>query len=90
MAATLIVKHKVDDYATWRPVYDSVGTLRKQHGCTDAEVLRDPDDTNDLIIFHRFPTLDQAQAFAGSDELHEAIGRSGVVGEPRIEFAVEA
>ena len=40
--ATLLVRHQVEDYAAWRAVYDSVEPLRTEHGCTDAEVLVDP------------------------------------------------
>jgi len=71
-------------------VADNVEALRQQHGCFGAEVLVDPDDKQDVFVLHRFPTLEQARAFAGSDELREAIGRAGVAGPPRIEFAVEA
>ena len=88
--ATLLVRHQVEDYAAWRAVYDSVEPLRTEHGCTDAEVLVDPADKQDVYVLHRFPTLDQAQAYAGSSELREAMGRAGVSGPPRIEIAVEA
>lgn len=88
--ATLIVRHRVEDYGAWRAQYDSVEGLRQQHGCTDAEVMVDPADKHEVFVLHRFPTLEQAQAFASSDELREAMGRAGVSGPPRIEIAVEA
>ena len=88
--ATLIVRHQVDDYAAWRAAYETVDGLRKRHGCTAEEVLVDPSDKQDVYVLHRFPTLEQAQAFAGSSELKEAMGHAGVAGAPRIEFAVEA
>jgi hypothetical protein len=88
--ATLLVRHEVEDYATWRSAYDSVEGLRNEHGCTDAEVLVDPANKQDVFAVHRFPTLEQAQAFAGSDGLREAMGKAGVKGAPRIEIAVEA
>jgi len=88
--ATLLVRHEVEDYGAWRSVYESVDGLRKQHGCTEAEVLVDPADKQDVHVLHRFPTVEQAQAFAGSTELREAMGRAGVKGAPRIEIAVEA
>ena len=88
--ATLFVRHRVADYSAWRSVYDSVDDLRAQHGCTDAEVLTDPGDKQEVFAIHRFPSVEQAQAFAGSDELREAMGRAGVEGPPRIEIAVEA
>ena len=88
--ATLLVKHQVEDYAAWRSVYDSLDGLRKEHGCTGEEVMVDPADKRDVFIIHRFPTLEQAQSFAGSNELREGMGQAGVKAAPRIEFAVEA
>jgi len=87
--ATLIVRHHVDDYGAWRSVYDSVDGLRQQHGCTSDEVMVAPGDKKDVFVLHRFPTLEQAQAFAASDELREAMGRAGLSDAPRIEIAVE-
>ena len=87
--ATLLVRHEVEDFATWRAAYDSVDGLRTEHGCTDAEVLTDPANDHDVYVLHRFPSLEQAQAFAGSTGLREAMGRAGVAGPPRIELAVE-
>lgn len=88
--ATLIARHRVNDYSAWRSVYDSVDGLRQQYGCTGDEVLVDPADKQEVFVVHRFPTLEQAEAFAGSNELREAMGRAGVAGPPRIEITVEA
>ena len=87
--ATLLVRHEVEDFATWRAAYDSVDGLRQEHGCIAAEVLVGPGDKNDVYVVHRFPTLEQAQSFAGSEGLRDAMSRAGVVGAPRIEIAVE-
>jgi heme-degrading monooxygenase HmoA len=89
-ATTLIVRHNVEDYAAWRAAYETLEDLRDQHGCFGAEVLVDPTDKQDVFVLHRFPSLEQAQAFAGSDSLRSGMGRAGVVGPPRLEFAVEA
>jgi quinol monooxygenase YgiN len=85
----MIVRHQVGDYASWRSVYDSVEGLRQQHGCFGAEVFVDPGDKQDVFVLHRFPSLEQAQAFVTSDELGQAMGRAGVIGAPRIELTVE-
>lgn len=90
MTATMFARHSVNDYAAWRAVYDEVEPLRQQYGCTGAEVHTDPSDKNDVFIIHRFPSVEQAQGFASSDELREAMDRAGVSGPPRIEIAVEA
>jgi quinol monooxygenase YgiN len=88
--ATMIVRHQVQDYSAWRAVYDSLEDLRQNYGCTGAEVMTDPGDKNDVFVIHRFPGVEAAQAFAGSSELKEAMGRAGVTGAPRIEMAAEA
>lgn len=86
MSATLVVRHKVLDYATWRTVYDELEPLRAQHGCTDKRVLRLPDNGNDLLITHDFPTVEQASSFAGDPALGAGMQRAGVDGPPQIEI----
>ena len=86
MSATLVVRHTVNDYATWRPVYDDLEPLRVQHGCTGKRVLSIPGDTNDLLITHDFPTVEQASAFAHDPALRDGMERAGVAGAPRIEI----
>ena len=88
--ATLIVRHRVQDYGAWRAVYESVEGLRQQHACSSAKLMVDPADKQVVFVLHRFPTVTQAQASADSSELREAMSRAGVVGPPRIEIALEA
>jgi hypothetical protein len=86
MSATLTVRHHVSDYAAWRKVYDEVGPLRAQHGCTAQRVMRLHSDGNELLVTHEFPTAEQAGSFASDPGLREAMGRAGVEGAPRIEI----
>lgn len=86
MSATLLVRHNVADYAAWRAVYDEVDALRVSHGCTAQRVLQLPDDPNDVIAIHEFPTVDQARGFTDDPGLEEAMGRGGVTSPPRIEI----
>jgi hypothetical protein len=89
MTATLVVRHKVNDYAGWRAVYDDLEPLRAQHGCTGARVLTLTDDGNDVLITHEFPTTEQAAGFAGDPDLKAGMAKAGVAGPPQIEiFAV--
>ena len=90
MTATLIVRHPVNDFDAWRVVYDEVGTLRNQHGCTSERVLHLPTDTNDVVAIHEFPSVAHAEAFAGDPELGAAMQRAGVTGPPRIEIFASA
>ena len=86
MSATLVIRHQVRDYATWRKVYDEAGSLRTQHGCTAQRVMQLPNDGNDLFVIHDFPTAEQAASFAHDPALREAMGQAGVDGAPRIEI----
>ena len=86
MSAILIVRHNVADYAAWRSVYDSVDGLRASHGCTGQSVFQAPGDANDVFATHDFPTVAQAEAFAGDPELKSAMERGGVTSAPRIEI----
>ena len=86
MSATLVVRHTVSDYATWRPVYDELEPLRVEHGCTDKKVLASSDNANDLLVTHDFPTIEQASAFAHDPALREGMARAGVAGAPSIEI----
>jgi hypothetical protein len=88
--ALLVVRHPVEDYAAWRAVYDEIEPLRQEFGCTGQNVFQNPSDPNDVTVLHYWSTLEQAQGFAGSAGLEEAMGRAGVAGPPRIEIVTEA
>ena len=68
-----IVKHTVNDYGAWRTVYDGVQPLRDKHGVDAASVLRDPGDPNTVMVLHWFPSVAQAEAFAGDPGLKQAM-----------------
>lgn len=82
MTASSFARHKVNDFAAWKKVYDEVRPLRE--GIVIAEsVHQDPEDPNTVIVYHQYPDLSTAQAFLarfGSDdkEVQEVLIRAGV------------
>lgn len=82
----MFVRHRVNDYAAWRKVYDEFTPTRVRMGVKDHAVYQAADDANAITVWHDFDTLEAARAFANSDELREAMGRAGVAGEPDIWF----
>jgi hypothetical protein len=84
--ATLFVRHTVADYAAWRKVYDEIDAQRRSMGVTSDGVYQLDGNPNDITAYHEFDSMDAAKAFAGSNELREAMGRAGVVGAPDIWF----
>lgn len=75
---TAIVLHRVADYDSWRPVYDSLGRARSAAGVTDQHVLRSQDDPNLVIVRHDFADRAAAEAFFGSAELEQGMAEAGV------------
>jgi len=88
--ATVAVRHTVEDFDSWRVGYDEHGTVRKEHGCLGATVLRGEGNPNEVLVLTQWPSLKEAHAFASDPSLAEAMKRAGVVGAPRIEFYDEA
>lgn len=84
--ATMAIRHPVQEYATWRKVYDEVEDLRAKHNYTGDRVLRDAEDASTLLVLHEFASIDEARAFAGDPGLKQAMENAGVAGPPRIEF----
>ena len=85
--ATLFVRHTASDYAAWRKVYDDTQPWAKSMGMTSEGVYQLDGNPNDITVYHEFPTMEAAKAFAASDELKEAMGKAGVVGTPDVWFA---
>ncbi len=83
-----VVSHPVKDYAAWRVVYDSAEPIRQKAGVTGAEVFHDPKDSKMMVIIHRFPTLEAAQAFLGDPGLKAAMEKGGVTAAPSVVMGV--
>lgn len=84
--ATMFARHHVTDYDAWRRVYDDLAPTQKRMGVVAEAVYRAADDPDDVTITHEFGTLEAAQAFAASNELHDAMVSAGVQGAPTIWF----
>jgi hypothetical protein len=52
--ATMIVRHRVANFDSWKKVFDSMTDLRKtQYNWIGSEVLRDETDPNYVTIINR-------------------------------------
>jgi heme-degrading monooxygenase HmoA len=89
--ATVYVLHRVEDYGRWREVYDSVGEIQKTGGVLDDAVFRAEGDPNNVLVMHRFGSLDAARAYFENPQVADAIREAGVdETSVRIEFYQEA
>ena len=85
MAIALIL-HRVNDFDTFREVYDSVAPMQAAGGVTAESVHRMAGDPDNVLVIHEFDSMETARAFFANPELRDAMVRGGVKGEPRIEF----
>jgi hypothetical protein len=86
----LLVRHKVEDYERWKPVFNhDHGATRKRSGSKGGWILRNADDPYELVILLEWDSLENARRFANADDLREAMQRAGVVDEPDVNFLEE-
>ncbi len=88
--ASMLIQHKVKDFAAWKKVFDSVAGLRASNGELSAQVFRDAGDPNSLTVLNKWNSLENAQKFAHSPELKAAMEKAGVAGPPSVYFLNEA
>jgi quinol monooxygenase YgiN len=84
--ATMIIRHKVEDYTRWKRGYDDADWLRKKHGITHASVHHEESDPKDIIAVHQFKDMNAAKEFVNSEELKTTMEKAGVTGTPDIWF----
>ena len=84
--AYLIVRHTVEDYGKWKPVFDQHGSVRKAAGSKGVQLLRSADNPNDVTMLFEWDSLEHARAFTESPDLRAVMQRAGVVGRPDISF----
>ena len=89
----LLVHHKVEDYARWRPMYDEHAATRKAGGASGTaagRVFRSATNPNELVILLEWDDLEKARHFAQSEDLRQTMQRAGVVDQPDVYFLNEA
>ena len=88
--ATLFVHHKVQDYKAWRKAFDDLTAVRTGYGCNGHKVFQAPSDPNEITILSEWKSVDQAKAYATSDDLKQGMKNAGVISQPDVMFLAEA
>ncbi len=82
--ASVFVRHRVADYAKWKPIFDEHEGVRRQYGFSGHSLHRDPDDPNVIIVALRVTDVKRAKEFAASEDLRgdDGAGRgAGAAGD---------
>jgi heme-degrading monooxygenase HmoA len=85
----LLIRHKVEDYAKWKPAFDDHAATRRANGSKGGYLLRNADDPNELVLLLQWDDLDRARQFAHSADLQQTMKRAGVLDEPDLHFLDE-
>lgn len=88
--ATMIVRHRVANFDSWKKAFDSMSDLRRnQYNWIGSEVLRDDTDPNFVTIINRVRDLASAKRYGASADLKEGMAKAGVLSAPDVTFLNE-
>ena len=82
----MLIRHKVSDFAKWKPVYDEHASARQNAGLRDLHLLRNTENPNEVILLFSVEDPEKAKAFAASDDLRQAMQKAGVSDKPDVYF----
>jgi hypothetical protein len=82
----LLVRHRIADYAKWRPFFDGDIPAQKKAGLKVLYVLREDKDPNNLFILFEAEDLAKAREFTESPDLRKTMEKAGVIDMPDIHF----
>jgi hypothetical protein len=82
----VLVRHKVADFAKWKPVYDAHLSARQKAGLREEHLFRNADNPNEVLLLFSIEDVDKAKAFTASDDLRQAMEKSGVSDKPDVYF----
>lgn len=74
----VLIIHEVESYPFWKTIFDDAASIRKAAGEISYQLLRHEHDTNTLVHFSEWSTLDNARQFFDSPELVNIRKQAGV------------
>ena len=76
--AIMIMNFEVDDYDTWKAMFDEDPVGRRESGATGHVVSRGVDNPNEGFVRVEFPSVEQAKAFRERLIASGALERAGM------------
>jgi hypothetical protein len=82
--STVIISHKVKDYAKWRPIFDADLPRRQGAGLKNEKVFRAADDPNNIFIQSEVANPEQAAKMLNDPDLEAKMEQAGVITKPTV------
>jgi hypothetical protein len=76
--AIMVMNFEVDDYDTWKAMFDEDPVGRRENGATGHVVSRGVENSNEAFVRVEFPSIEQAAAFRERLLTSGAIERGGM------------
>ncbi len=74
----VLIIHEVEDYKSWKRVFDNAASIRKEAGERTYQVLKYADNPNKIVHFSAWTSIDAAKQFFESPELVKIRIEAGV------------
>jgi quinol monooxygenase YgiN len=74
----VLIIHEVEDYKSWKRVFDNAANIRKEAGERTYQVLKYADNPNKIVHFSAWTSIDAAKQFFESPELVQMRTEAGV------------
>lgn len=87
-AITMLIKHKVANFAKWFPGYEAHDSARIANGLHNFVVARGIKDSNIVLVGLHVDDTAKAKQFAMSPDLREAMKKDGVIGKTTFSYTV--
>jgi len=83
----MIVTFSIKDYDAWRPVFDGAAPARAKAGVGKAQIFRNTDAANDLLVVFDVASKTSGRAWMSSSQVRADWQKGGVIGTPSYRFA---
>ncbi len=74
----VLIIHQIKDYVAWKAIFDQAATIRKEAGEISYQVLKYETDSNKIVHFSVWTSLDNARQFFESPRLIQIRMEAGV------------
>lgn len=82
--ATLIVNHRVNDYATWKTMYDSDSARRDGAGMREIAVGEKAGDPGNVFLIWSVDDVSGIEQMMQDPELQKRMEEGGVISKPEV------
>ena len=74
----VLIIHEVADYLAWKKVFDNASKIRKEAGEISFQVLKYEKESNKIVHFSKWTTIEDAKIFFESPKLVQIRKEAGV------------